>query len=460
MKKFVKLTSLVLALVLAIGASAIPAFAATDDCKLCKQIAETGDLSLNYNWSYKSDGVGHDIVTTAIWCHPCFKGPIIFGIEEKRDAAIQRLQKGYYTAVYYMDEIKHLYTDMPKYGGVLLARYGTPEWNELMYGPYVNANDTSGKFIEKKTTYHDAILYSNTISKMTLTADTTSFGFADVSDTVWYATPVNALANAGILKGVGNNKFAPDEIITWQQMYWILERLLGINGEYIPTSTDDMNIQQVVGAVMGWSDLALPANDKTPVTRAEAFSIIATLYSLRADNYEAGKAYHAATGDGKGVWANSALAGLAQNAVVNGAKEWKLTDIPDYQALLDMYYDYDHDFNLASLSATPYDSIYATVATGTNVIDIPNILRAYTLGLVKGSDGKGTMNPAGKLTRAQFCQLLYNAGIFGCIYPHINTLCCAGNGSMGNLNTYALQQYMQTHATDGTPVNPDGTVKS
>ena len=51
--------------------------------------------------------------------------------------------------------------------------------------------------------------------------------FTDVPDTLWCAEAVNALASLGIVEGVGNGKFAPNQPITRAQAAVLLNRLLG-----------------------------------------------------------------------------------------------------------------------------------------------------------------------------------------------------------------------------------------
>lgn len=422
MKKFNKIIALVLALVIAIGAGAMPAFAAAG-CGGCVDSAK--DPAGNYIWYYNDDGA----VRGATWKHVCSKGPCIFGIEDKRAAYQNFVKNGTCTVAYYMDANGDLWTDMPKYGGTLVAKKGTTEYDVALYG-------------SKKAFTYAENLQKTRSGKKDAAADTTPFGFVDVKNGAWYADAVNALAHTGIINGIGNDMFDPGSPITWRQMYWILERLLGVNDEYIPISTNAADTYQIIGALMGWHDSVTPAANGTPVTRAEAVSIVATLYSLRLDNYRKGIDYgYDATGAWKGYWVNNAVSGLAQEAVANGAKEWKLSDIPDADKLLELT---KSDQSGASI----YDSTYGA----TYVIDVANILRAYTLGIVSGYDDAGTLGPADTLTRAQFCQMLYNAGVFGCVYPDVNTYACKGNGVMGNLTVDHLQWYMEHNRVDGTSV--------
>ena len=432
MKKFNKIVSLILALVLVIGASAMPAMAA--NCAACND-------GKDYTWTYNSDGT----VKLASWRHVCSKGPAIFGAEDKRDAVITQVQKGNYTVAYYMDANGDLWTDMPKYGGTLIAENGTDEWNTALY------NTTTA------ITWEARMRNMRPSNPSAAAADTTPVGFTDVPDGKWYSDAVNALAHTGIINGVGNNLFDPNSPITWKQMYWILERLLGVNGEYLPTATyyegeQIIGIEEIVGAAMGWNDNSVPANDKTPVNRAEAISIVATLYSLRSGYFGGSNYVDSATGLKDGYWVNNAVAADAQKAVANGAKAWTVKDIPDGAKLVELAESYTDYTSRSTLTDYADASIYDSPFHSTNVIDIANILRAYTLGLVRGKDSNGTMDPTGTLTRAEFCQMLYNAGVFGCVYPAVDYYRCSGNLVVGNLNVSHLQAYLRNNRIDGTHV--------
>lgn len=75
-----------------------------------------------------------------------------------------------------------------------------------------------------------------------ITADGVS-GFSDVADNAWYAKYVNALAQAGIINGVGNNCFAPDAYITRQDLAVILSRIISKLNFEIPIMKEAENFE-------------------------------------------------------------------------------------------------------------------------------------------------------------------------------------------------------------------------
>jgi len=61
-----------------------------------------------------------------------------------------------------------------------------------------------------------------------LTASSAQSGFADVNDEAWYASSVQAAVEAGLMRGIGENRFAPDQQITRAEIAVIISRALGI----------------------------------------------------------------------------------------------------------------------------------------------------------------------------------------------------------------------------------------
>ncbi len=105
--------------------------------------------------------------------------------------------------------------------------------------------------------------------------------FTDVSEDAWYAKAVNTLASLGIVEGIGNNQFAPEQAITRAEFTVIAMRFadLDISGENIFTdvSSDDWFYEQVVGSIKyGWitgyeDGTFRPYNT---ITRAEVTTIV------------------------------------------------------------------------------------------------------------------------------------------------------------------------------------------
>ncbi|MBU5435614.1 S-layer homology domain-containing protein [Pseudoflavonifractor sp. MSJ-37] len=114
--------------------------------------------------------------------------------------------------------------------------------------------------------------------------------FTDVPDDTWYATAVNTLASLGILKGVGEDKYAPTRAISRAEFAVIATRFAKVNLEG-STSFDDVSdadwyYDAVLTAVnYGWingyvDNTFRPHNT---VTRAEVTVIVNKMLARRAD---------------------------------------------------------------------------------------------------------------------------------------------------------------------------------
>ena len=53
--------------------------------------------------------------------------------------------------------------------------------------------------------------------------------FDDVSTDAWYYQAVNTIGHAGIVNGVGNGRFDPDEIVTWAQAITVIRKLTSLS---------------------------------------------------------------------------------------------------------------------------------------------------------------------------------------------------------------------------------------
>lgn len=117
--------------------------------------------------------------------------------------------------------------------------------------------------------------------------------FSDVPADAWYATAVNTLASLGIVNGIGNGQFAPDQFITRAQFTVIAMRFTNgmtgtTNGENIfsDVNTSDWFYDQVVGSIQygwitGYSDGTFQPN-KT-ISRAEVTTIVNRMLGRSAD---------------------------------------------------------------------------------------------------------------------------------------------------------------------------------
>lgn len=119
---------------------------------------------------------------------------------------------------------------------------------------------------------------------------TVTVRFTDVPDDAWYATAVNTLASLGILKGVGEDKYAPTRAISRAEFAAIATRFAKINLEgstpFDDVSDADWYYNAVLTAVnYGWingygDNTFRPHNT---VTRAEVTTIVNRMLARRAD---------------------------------------------------------------------------------------------------------------------------------------------------------------------------------
>ena len=170
--------------------------------------------------------------------------------------------------------------------------------------------------------------------------------FTDVLEDKWYHKAVTALAQGGLVAGVGDNKFKPEGTLTIAQFCQILAR-----AKNRATGTDEngywagIAIYECVdmGYILSNGDIT-PENYNVPITREAAVS---AMYLASQANF-----------------LNTTPKGI------------KLEDIPDNEQISEVYKEH--------------------------------IVDAYNYGITNGNDDKLTFNPQGSLTRAQVCQLFYN----------------------------------------------------
>lgn len=87
--------------------------------------------------------------------------------------------------------------------------------------------------------------------------------FADVVATAWYADPVNAMAELGLVQGVGGGLFAPDQTLTWQEYITILARLsayLNLMADSYLEGQDEQTLA-ADGELAAFADWARPGAD-------------------------------------------------------------------------------------------------------------------------------------------------------------------------------------------------------
>lgn len=120
-----------------------------------------------------------------------------------------------------------------------------------------------------------------------LTATSTVSPFSDVSDSDWFAPYVIAASEAGIVQGITDTEFGPDENITREQMATIIGRQYGTTSTEAVSFTDAASIESYAlpyvaalveaGYLTGDENGAF--NPKNNATRAESAALLDRVYA-------------------------------------------------------------------------------------------------------------------------------------------------------------------------------------
>lgn len=114
--------------------------------------------------------------------------------------------------------------------------------------------------------------------------------FTDVADDAWYADAVNTLASLGVIKGIGNNQFAPNRTITRAEFTVIAMRFANVSATVTNPFTDisenDWFYSAVTSAtsygwITGYSNGTFRPN--ATITRAEVATIVNRMLNRTAD---------------------------------------------------------------------------------------------------------------------------------------------------------------------------------
>ena len=124
------------------------------------------------------------------------------------------------------------------------------------------------------------------------TAARSKTGFTDVPQDAWYASHLCWAVENGIITGISKTRFAPDGLVTREQMCAIIERLLALLGKTPKESTrsartftdgaaisdfaeDAVSLMTRLDIIAGYPDGSFAP--KSPVTRAEAAKVLCAL---------------------------------------------------------------------------------------------------------------------------------------------------------------------------------------
>ena len=148
-------------------------------------------------------------------------------------------------------------------------------------------NGTSDTLFSPDATVTRAMIVNHSVSSGECTGGGSS-GFTDVAAGMYYADAVGWAAANGIVNGVSETRFAPDDPITREQLAAILYRYAQFKGYDVTGSadlgayTDAAQISAYATAAMQWAnaeglingDSATTINPQGNATRAEAATIL------------------------------------------------------------------------------------------------------------------------------------------------------------------------------------------
>lgn len=223
--------------------------------------------------------------------------------------------------------------------------------------------------------------------------------FADVPEDAWYAEAVNAMAQTGLIGGRPDGLFYPEDTITLGEWATIIWRIVGgwadrqgyMNPKWPAGSEAETLYPHWASRALYWTGTGNEglryinatysedgSAEETPCSRYQA--VLSIVKIVDAERFDYPQLLHHYPERDDGV-----PDALEARQTEKDAKVWGIYEIPDYESISDKKYE-----------ALKYSGQEAVV-------------RAYNLGIINGMDDAGTFDPNRTLTRAQACQMLYNA---------------------------------------------------
>lgn len=196
--------------------------------------------------------------------------------------------------------------------------------------------------------------------------------FADVDNNAWYAEAVNAMAASGIINGYDDGLFHPENNVTVGELCTIIYRI-GKNEEPTGRAVPDHP------EYTHWASYAIWTLYKAAVVYINDDPSLANDYVNRG---EAIKAIMSLIDD----------AGLIDKGTYAKIHEYDIRNAPEIP-----------DWDIIVRDAMQYGQAHSWTPS--------QVVLAYNYGIINGIDETGTFNPNGTLTRAELCQMLYNAGL-------------------------------------------------
>lgn len=261
------------------------------------------------------------------------------------------------------------YINIPN--GKIVDVYDFGVWTDETYTCWAHYDTTDGETAQPSQPVEQPTEQPDQPS----TSGSYTSNFTDVQPGAWYYDAVMTMADNGILAGYGNGKFGPDDPLTYQQLWTILDRICNNEVFYGDLWTNN--------GQLAWST-------HTVTRGGAAWCLAGGRWS--ALNHKGHSYYYI----------------VAQNSndnVKSGDYKRTIDDFPDGDAIriwsIAFATDYmnDHPDDLDTVS-----NMSTTVQK--------DIVKAYNYDFFNGVDNAGTFSPDTPLTRAQLCQALYNAGIY------------------------------------------------
>lgn len=216
--------------------------------------------------------------------------------------------------------------------------------------------------------------------------------YADVSPGCWYYHAVMTLTEGGLLTGYGDSRFGPDDPMTEAQCMILDTRLRGNSQETVQNS--EQNATRAFAAV--YLAGRLGASGSLALTTGEAALIGGVPGLTGAYLHPGDRAASCHTNQRMyDCW-------RAVSAVRKVAYQYSIDDFPDAEAIR-RWID-ENAGRMCALLGEEGDHDHCVQSCE------DFFLRAWNLGLFSGMDAKGTFDPWAPITRAQYCQALYNVG--------------------------------------------------
>ena len=258
------------------------------------------------------------------------------------------------------------YIDIPD--GKIVDVYDFGGWLDEDYTCWAHYDTTDGESIQPSQPVEQPTEQPSTPS----TSGNYSSNFTDVQPGAWYYDAVMTMADNGILAGYGNGKFGPDDPITYQQLWTILDRICNYDGDLWTKNGRDE-----------WSTRT--------VTRAGAAY------------YMAGARWSARLNEGHSY--RDIVAKNRAAHYINGTAILSIDEFPDADAIRAYTVEFATDY------MNDHPDELETVTHLSEMVQ-KAIVNARNYDFFAGVDSAGTFSADSPLTRAQLCQALWRAGVY------------------------------------------------